>query len=97
MNLFLNRDLKIGFISGAILHTIMVLTRMEFSFPPKCSGGDCAIIYYWDIPLSILYYAFDDSRVIFASLLLGAIYWGFIFWGLLLGLKIILQKKGINR
>lgn len=60
----------------------MLFTRTKL-LPLSCLGGDCARIYYWDIPFSILYYAFDDAKVIFASLLIGSVYWGFLFYGLL--------------
>lgn len=78
-------DFAVGFITGFFVHTAMVWKRTNFfPFPIKCAGNDCSNIYYWDMPASILYYAFDGARLVFASFLIGGIYWGFIFYGLLL-------------
>ncbi len=87
MEFLKDRDFKFGFAAGFFLHTLMVWTRTKFFPLPIQCLGDCSRIYYWDIPLSILYYAFDDAKVIFASFLIGSVYWGFLFYGLLVLVK----------
>jgi len=79
-------DFRIGFITGVVLHCIMLWTRVQF-LPLRCMGGDCGEILIFDIPISILYYAFEDTKVIVLSLLFGSVWWGFVFYGILKILK----------
>lgn len=96
MRFLRDSDFKIGFLTGFILHTIMLLTRISFS-PFGCPGKDCSVIYNWDIPVAILYYAFDGAKVVVASFLIGSIYWGFLFYFILRGIKIIFSRRGTRR
>ena len=98
MEFLRDKDFKIGFAAGFALHAIMVWTRTKFlPLPIQCVGGDCSRIYYWDIPFSILYYAFDDAKIVFASLLIGSVYWGFLFYGLLRLVKRFFGDHGTGR
>jgi len=87
MDFLKDRDFFIGFPTGLLMHTIMLITRVLkggignlFSLTCKDQCGDILI---FDIPISIFYYAFDDSMIVIFSLLLGSILWGFAFYGIL--------------
>jgi len=81
MQFLRDRDFYIGFGTGFTLHVILVITRAGF-FPLRCLGK-CSNITNWDMPVSLLYYAFSDAKLIVASLFIGSVYWGFLFWGIL--------------
>ncbi len=85
-------DFLIGFASGAFVHFVMLWTRADF-FPPRCHGGSCSEILFFDIPISILYYAFEDSKIILMSLLVGSVLWGIVFAFLLRFIKSQFDKR----
>ena len=92
MEFLRDRDFLPGFLTGVILHVIMLWTRISiFPLPMKCIGG-CLNLVKYDIPASILYFAFDDGTVIFTSLLVGSVLWGFYFYGLLKLFKRFLDR-----
>jgi len=84
-------DFKIGFITGIIMHLIMIWTRIRFR-PLRCIDGDCGEIVIFDIPMSILYYAFDPDKILVLSLLFGSVYYGFLFWLILRVIKKIFER-----
>lgn len=92
MNFSSDPDFKTGAITGILLHLLMIWSRIEL-LPLKCIGGDCQSITTWDIPASVLYYAFDDTKLILASFVIGSIYWGFLFWWLLKGIKYFFGQR----
>lgn len=69
---------KLSFVTGAVLHTVYLLTRI--SLPSLKCKNDCGSLIIADLPVSIFYLAFSDGWVIFFSLLLGTVLWGFYFW-----------------
>ena len=79
MKLLFERDFRIGFLTGVALHILMVWTRVNF-FPTRCIGEDCGGLLALDFPIMILYYAFDDSKIVFLSFVLGSALWGIWFW-----------------
>ena len=76
------KDFKIGFIMGVSLHLLMLFKRVKI-FRMECVSGDCSDIVTFDIPVSLVYYAFPDTLLILFSAVLGSLLWGVWFWGLL--------------
>ncbi len=94
MRIFLDEDFWPGFIPGAVLHVIMILSRINF-WRFDC-GGSCDAITYYDIPVSLFYFFFSEPVIIVFSLLLGSILWGFYgFFGLKI-LRRIFQGFGVG-
>ena len=60
MRIFLDEDFWPGFIPGAVLHVIMILSRINF-WRFDC-GGSCDAITYYDIPVSLFYFFFRTGH-----------------------------------
>jgi len=92
LNFLVDPDFRTGFITGAILHVILVVTRISLLLF-ECYSPGCSEIVIWDFPVSIVYYAFDsDFPIIFFSLLLGSALWGFWGFGLLKLVRLLTRK-----
>lgn len=81
MTFLLEKDFRIGFFTGAVLHIWFVFWRvrwLEFRCDPDCSS-----LSLGDMPVSVLYFAFPDGAAIVFSLIFGTILWGFWFFFLL--------------
>lgn len=94
MRIFLDDDFLPGFIPGAVVHVIMVFSRINF-WAFNC-GTVCDTITYYDIPVSLFYFFFSDAGIILSSLLLGSILWGFYGYIALKLLRRIFQNFGIG-
>ena len=94
MNFLHDPDFKIGFPTGVVLHLILIWTRVKiFPLPMKCIGSCRDTLLGWDIPVMLLYYAFDDSRAIMMSMIIGSAYWGFIFFYVLKLFRYFIEKR----
>ncbi|MBL8020065.1 MAG: hypothetical protein JNM27_10415 [Leptospirales bacterium] len=88
MTFFLEKDFRIGFFTGALLHIWFVFQRISWL---KCTP-DCGGITVADIPISILYFAFPDWLLIISSLLLGSVLWGFWFFIILKVVRLVVSR-----
>lgn len=92
MQILQDPDLKIGAITGIVLHIIMLVTRVNL-LQMECLGGDCGGILLFDIPISAVYFAFPDNMVILFSLVLGSAWWGILGYGLLKATRLLVERK----
>lgn len=84
MRILLDEDFLPGLIPGALVHVVMIFSRINF-WPLDCVGS-CDDITYYDIPVSLFYFFLPEWGIILASLLIGSVLWGFYGY---LGLKLI--------
>ncbi|MEQ9365780.1 MAG: hypothetical protein RIF32_16170 [Leptospirales bacterium] len=94
MRILLDEDLWPGFIPGAVVHLIMIFSRINI-WDLSCVGT-CDSITYYDIPVSLFYFFLPQWGIILASVFLGSILWGVYGY---LGLKIVrrvFQSFGIG-
>lgn len=92
MQILTDPDLKVGAITGIVLHLVMLFTRVNL-LQFECLGGDCSGILWFDMPISAVYFAFPDNMVILFSLVLGSAWWGLLGYGLLKLVRFIVEKK----
>ncbi len=78
MDILGDRDLRPALLGGGILHLIMLFTQVEW-LKFSCKNA-CSDILVYDIPASILYFAFPDFLVIIFSLVVGSLQWAVWAW-----------------
>ncbi|MBI3396383.1 MAG: hypothetical protein HY042_11150 [Spirochaetia bacterium] len=90
MAFLLEKEFRIAFASGVVLHLIIVFRYVEIlNF--KCRTT-CSDLLSFDIPASLFYFAFPDGLVIVLSSVLGSILWGFEFYVLLRIVRFIVRS-----
>lgn len=75
-------DFKLGFATGVVMHFIMLFSRIWGNILSFSCKESCSDILAFDIPISLFYYAFEDSMIVLFSMVLGSILWGFYFYGI---------------
>ena len=94
MRILLDEDFWPGFIPGAIVHFIMVFTRITI-FPFECKIS-CDEIIYYDIPISLFYFFLGDLGIAFFSIVFGGMLWGLYGFLILKMIRRFFRSRGIG-
>lgn len=94
MKFLLDPEFKPAFIPAAIVHIILVLTKIEL-FRWDCKGS-CESLTYADMPVSLFYFFMGNGWIIFFSLTLGTLYWGMLGYVFYKFLRWIFAQFGVR-